>query len=80
LPSRYSIDDFIHNAAPHHIYTFEVGTANSWLLGSSCTLGQGFLPQTTEYTGATVVKGETLDPGTAVTYRTDKDGFMIRRG
>ena len=57
-----------------------MGTARSRLLQSSCTLGQGFLPRTTEYTGATVVKGDTLNPGTAVTYGAHQDGLMEWQG
>jgi hypothetical protein len=79
LPSRYSIGHFSHSANPYEIYTFQVGTTGS-LLRSSCADGETYFPKVEEYTGPTVVTGDTLVPGTAVTYGADKDGVMHWQG
>jgi hypothetical protein len=76
LPSRYSIDNATYNAAPHHVYTFQVGTEQSCLLKSSFTDGKQYIPEVTKYTGTTVVQGSTLSPGGEHTYQVDKDGVM----
>jgi hypothetical protein len=76
LPSRYSIDNATYNAAPHHVYTFQVGPDQSCLLKSSYTDGKEYIPEVIKYTGATVVQGDILSPGEEYTYRVNKDGVM----
>jgi hypothetical protein len=76
LPSWYSIGDVTDNAAPHHVYTFQVGTEQSCLLKSSFTDGKQYIPEVTKYTGTTVIQGSTLSPGGEYTYQVDKDGVM----
>jgi hypothetical protein len=76
LQSRYSIGNATYNAAPHHVYTFQVGPDQSCLLKSSYTDGKEYIPEVIKYTGATVVQGDTLSPGEEYTYRVDKDGVM----
>jgi hypothetical protein len=76
LPSRYSIGNITDNAAPHHVYTFQVGTEQSCLSKSSFTDGEQYIPEVIKYTGTTVVQGSTLSPGIEYTYQVDKDGVM----
>jgi hypothetical protein len=49
-------------------------------LRSSCADGKSYFPKVEEYTGATVVNGDTVVPVTAVTYGADKDGVMHLQG